>query len=303
MVYRLKAYSCDINKYASQVYKKRFNEDCLRNINDTDISSIPDFDILLAGFPCQPFSNAGQKKGFEDTRGTLFFDICRFLDVKKPRAFLLENVKGLVGHNKGETFKTILKHLNELQYNIHYKVLNSGDFGVPQTRQRIYIVGFKNIADGFGFEFPTPPKTVCKLKDVLEENVDKKYFFSKDYMNYLRTKAEREKARNNGFLYKITDLDAHSTTLIYSYTTLERNIVIDEKNFNRIPKEEKDKFDDIKGRRLTPIECERLQGFPDNWTEGISNTQRWKLIGNSVTVPVIKEITKNILEKLKQEEN
>lgn len=281
-------FSCDINPYACKVYKKQFNEDSFRNINDIDENSIPNFDLLLAGFPCQSFSRMGYEKGFEDIRGTLFFDICRILDKKKPQAFLLENVKGLVGNNKGKTFEVILKHLRELGYNVFYKVLNSKNFGVPQHRERIYIVGLLNHTE---FEFPDP-HIETKIKDILEPKVDKKYYFSRKYLDYLINKKIKEESKGNGFYYKMIDPEGVSTTLLYSNSCVERNIIYDP----NISPEEAPAVE--LWRRLTPLEFERLQGFPEGWADIIADTKRCSILGNSVTVPVVKEVSKSIIKKL-----
>lgn len=290
-------FSCDIDEYANKVYSNRFGDESRSIGNDItkiEVSLLPDFDILLAGFPCQAFSVMGHRKGFEDTRGTLFFDAARILKEKKPSMFLLENVKGLVNHDKGKTFEVIKNVLmDELGYMVYYKVLNSEDYGSPQHRERIYIVGFKDKKD-FSFPLSVTDSQRKKLRDIIEENtVLDKYYISEVYWNALKRHKERNSSNGNGFGYVILDKNGTSNTLTKSLSCLERNLIVD--NRNQCHKNSENI------RKLTPVECERLQGFPDGWTEGVSDTRRYQLLGNSVCVNVIEKICSKMFESYFEE--
>ncbi len=242
-------WSNDFNKYANQIYTKNFGEENhvtadIRGINPTDI---PDFDLLCAGFPCQAFSAAGKRKGFKETRGTLFFEILRIAEAKRPSLLLLENVKGLLNHDRGRTFTIILQALDELGYWIEWQVLNSKHHGVPQNRERVFIVGHLG---GRGGREIFPFIESSKIPDVGDAG--------KQIASALQSPGH---AAGN---YRGMNM-------------------IDQKS--RI-------------RRLTTTECERLQGFPDGWTEGVSDTQRYKALGNAVTVNVIEFLGHRIRESL-----
>ena len=254
-----------------------------------------DHDILVAGFPWQPFSIAGVSKknslgratGFEDkTQGTLFFDVCRILKEKRPKAFMLENVKNLCSHDKGRTFKIILESLDELDYSVFYAVLDGQNY-VPQHRERIIIVGFDRKRYGKNIEFdfkltPEYPKPV--MRDILEKNVDKKYTLSDKLWTYLQNYAAKHKAAGNGFGYGIAPLDGISRTISARYYKDGSEILIEQKGKNP--------------RRLTPRECARLQGFPDDFKIPVSDTQAYKQFGNSVVVPLMEDVAKLIVKKL-----
>lgn len=292
-------YTSEIDKYACESYSKNFPDDDHQPLNDITKCSektLKDFNILLAGFPCQAFSIAGRRGGFEDTRGTLFFDVARIIKEKQPDAFLLENVKGLVNHNGGKTLKTILNVLREdLGYkSTTYKILNAKHYGVPQKRERIYIVGFKDA--GGGFEFPNNSKVETCIQDILEkETVEKKFYVSAVGMKGMEVHKERHKSKGNGFGYEVKELDDIANAIVIGGMGKERNLVVDD----RIHEEEGlDLINSDFIRRMTPLEWERLQGFPDNWTEGVSNTQRYKQMGNSVAVPAIEAVASQILEEL-----
>ncbi|HNK97427.1 MAG TPA: DNA (cytosine-5-)-methyltransferase, partial [Chitinophagales bacterium] len=255
---------------------------------------IPDHDILLGGFPCQPFSIAGVSKknalgrahGFlDETQGTLFFDIARIIKHKKPKAFLLENVKNLVSHDKGRTFKVITETLKELGYSIHYKVLD-GKYFVPQHRERIIIVGFRNAIFGQQerFEFPTMAEANFAIKNILEKKVDPKYTLSDHLWKYLRDYAQKHKAKGNGFGFGLTDLNGISRTMSARYYKDGAEILIPQAGKNP--------------RRLTPRECARLQGFPDSFIIPVSDNQAYKQFGNSVVTPLIQAIGKNLIKEL-----
>lgn len=289
-------FSAEIDKYACQTYEENFGENPQHDITKIDEKNLPDFDILLAGFPCQAFSIAGKKGGFEDTRGTLFFDVARIIKEKQPKAFLLENVKGLTHHDKGKTFKTIINVLEkDLGYTVYFKLLNAKDFGIPQKRERIYIVGFKKEIE---FKFPKPVKLQKSVQSILEKNVvSGKYYLSDTYLNTLKKHKARHKEKGNGFGYEIVDTIAN--TLVVGGMGRERNLVYDDRLTDFTPKT------NIKGeinreyiRKMTPREWARLQGFPDSYKIPVSDAQAYKQFGNSVSVPVINAIAKLIIEKL-----
>jgi DNA (cytosine-5)-methyltransferase 1 len=361
-------FACDIDKYAKETYLKNFKPKLFaEDITTLDMEDLPYVDLLVFGFPCQSFSMAGKRKGFEDTRGTLFYDALRYLQEHNPRYFIAENVKGLLSHDNGKTFQTIIDCLakttnyqmslmpfENLGYHIHYKVLNTKDFGIPQNRERIFIVGIRDDEDN-NFNFPKEILLELKLKDILQDNplieIDKKYYLSDKAI------AKCEKSNANKNLSK-KGLDEISRTLIAGYykTPFDGQYIshslyprssktgkggtghlsksdgtsycLDTGNAQAI--ELKEDFRSVnavnkkypmfgrynktpnissclnsvdlmgvqynrKIRRLTPIECERLQGFPDNFTAGISDTQRYKQMGNTITVNVIQAIIKKLI--------
>jgi len=289
-------FSAEVDRYACQTYKENFGEDPHCDVTQVNEKNLPDFDILLAGFPCQAFSIAGKKGGFEDTRGTLFFDVARIIKEKQPKAFLLENVKGLTHHDKGKTFKTIINVLEEdLGYTVYSKLLNAKDFGIPQKRERIYIVGFKKEIE---FEFPKPVKLKSTVQGILEKNVvSSKYYLSDRYLDTLRKHKARHKAKGNGFGYEIVDTLAN--TLVVGGMGRERNLVYDHRLTDFTPRT------NIKGeinreyiRKMTPREWAKLQGFPDNYKIPVSDTQAYRQFGNSVSVPVINAIAELMIKKL-----
>lgn len=288
-------YSNEWNKYSQQTYYANFGEQPEGDITKVDAKTIPDHDILVAGFPCQPFSIAGvskkislgRKTGFEDkTQGTLFFDDCRILKEKRPKAFMLENVKNLKSHDKGRTFKTILESLDELKYKVFFAVLDGQNF-VPQHRERIIIVGFdmERYGDDIEFDFditPVNPKPV--MRDILEKKVDDKYTLSDNLWTYLQNYAAKHRAAGNGFGYGIAPLDGVSRTISARYHKDGSEILIAQKGKNP--------------RRLTPRECARLQGFPESFVIPVSDTQAYRQFGNSVVVPLIENVAKLIVEKI-----
>lgn len=284
----------EINEFACDTYEVNFGENPYGDITKINPDEIPEFDILLAGFPCQAFSIAGEKRGFNDTRGTLFFNIATILKKKEPDAFLLENVKHLKHHDKGRTFQVIKDVLTEdLGYHIHVKVLNAKDFGVPQNRERIFIIGFK---ENLQFEFPTPLKNNVKISDILEDEVDEKYYLSHEYLEGLKKHRARHEAKGNGFGYEVIPRDGIANALVCGGMGRERNLVRDEV----LPNAWKEQGDDIQMRneeglrKMTPREWARLQGFPDSFKFPVSMTQSYKQLGNSVAVPVIKAIAEKM---------
>ena len=284
-------FSSEWDKFAQKTYHANFGETPHGDITLVDENKVPDHDILLAGFPCQPFSQAGLKKGFEDTRGTLFYDIARIIAVKRPKAFLLENVKQLRGHNKGQTLQTILKVLvEELNYTVHFKVLKAADFGVPQNRERIYIVGFNNEFDGqlVPFEFPQPRNIPTRLGDILEQKTSEEFevftISDKLYEGHLRRK-EAHLEKGNGFGFSLFNADSQYTnTLSARYYKDGSEILIEQQGRNP--------------RKLTARECARLQGFPEEFVIPVSNSQAYKQFGNSVAVPVVRAIAEQMIQSL-----
>ena len=290
-------YSNEWNKYSQQTYFANFGEQPDGDITKVDARIIPNHDILVAGFPCQPFSIAGVSKkqslgratGFEDkTQGTLFFDVCRILKAKRPKAFLLENVKNLKSHDRGRTFQVITESLDELDYEVFYQILDGQNF-VPQHRERILIVGFdrKRYGKDIDFSFditPCDPKP-C-LRNILEDNVDERYTLSDKLWEYLQEYAEKHKAAGNGFGYGIAEPDGVTRTLSARYYKDGSEILIAQDGKNP--------------RRLTPRECARLQGFPDSFRIPVSDTQAYKQFGNSVVVPLMENVAKLVVEKMQE---
>lgn len=287
-------FTSEWNHYAQKTYHANFGEVPFGDITKIDEKEIPDHDILIAGFPCQPFSIAGVSKknslgrshGFKDeTQGTLFFDIKRIIEEKRPKAFLLENVKNLVSHDKGNTFKVIEKTLKKLKYNIHYKVLD-GKYFVPQHRERIIIVGFdenRYKADE-KFEFPTMPEATHAIEDILEPNPNPKYTLTDKLWKYLQDYAAKHKAKGNGFGFGLVDMDGITRTLSARYYKDGSEVLIPQDGQNP--------------RRLTPRECARLQGFPDEFVIPVSDTQAYKQFGNSVVSPLMQAVGENIVKEL-----
>ena len=283
-------FSSEYNKFAKVTYEANFGEVPFGDITKIDEKSIPDHDVLLAGFPCQPFSIAGVSKkkslgkqhGFlDETQGTLFFDIARILKEKKPKAFMLENVKNLVSHDKGRTFEVIYNALDELGYSVHFRVLDGQHF-VPQHRERIIIVGFdRNVfKERENFEFPKLPKPKKTIREILEETPDAKYTLSDKLWNYLQDYAAKHKAKGNGFGFGLTNLDGISRTISARYYKDGSEILIPQNGINP--------------RRLTPRECARLQGFPDNFLIPVSDNQAYRQFGNSVVMPLMHSIAKQV---------
>jgi DNA (cytosine-5)-methyltransferase 1 len=283
-------FTSEWDKYSVQTYKANFGEDYIYgDITKIATKDIPNHDILLAGFPCQPFSQAGLKKGFSDTRGTLFFDIERIIKNKKPKAFLLENVKQLKGHDKGRTLKIILEHLQDIGYsNIQYKVLRARDFGLPQNRERIYIVGFLDAKINFDFPIPSYKKT--KVGDILEQYIDEKYTISDRLWEGHQRRKKENKIKGKGFGYGIVNKESEYTNTISArYYKDGSEILIEQEGKNP--------------RKVTPREAARLQGFPDDFKIPVSDTQAYRQFGNSVPVKVIEKIAEEMLKHLKKKKN
>ena len=296
-------YSNDNDKYCCQTYEENFGHIDPRNIEAVveNQSEIPDHDLLLAGFPCQPFSIAGEKKGFEDkTRGTLFYAIAKILNTKKPDAFLLENVRYFKHHDNGRTWKTVRDVLqNDLEYRVYATVLNARYFGVPQNRPRFFIAGFKD--EAVAFNWPSENRKPPQLKDFLEKNIDPKYYLGQQYLNSLKEHRKRHEALGHGFGYKILNPEKEvSRTLVVGGMGKERNLIKNEP----LPDCWKPGDDPLKKknnegvRALTPREFARLQGFPDSFKIPISDTRAYKQFANSVAVPVIRAIAERMRDAL-----
>ena len=287
-------FSSEYNYFAQKTYEANFGEVPFGDITKINEKEIPDHDLLVAGFPCQPFSIAGVSKknalgkshGFlDETQGTLFFDIARILNEKKPKVFLLENVKNLVSHDSKRTFQVITKTLKELNYSIYYRVLD-GKYYVPQHRERIVIIGFSNdyFKGSEKFEFPELPVPDHKIKDILEKKPLEKFTLTDNLWEYLIRYSEKHKAKGNGFGFGMTDLNGISRTLSARYYKDGAEILIPQKGKNP--------------RRLTPKECARLQGYPDKFIIPVSDNQAYRQFGNSVVVPMMKSVGSNLVSEL-----
>ena len=279
-------FTSEWDKYSQITYQANFGDEPNGDITKTDVKDIPKHDILLAGFPCQPFSNAGLKQGFDDTRGTLFFDVARIIERRKPSMILLENVKGFVNHDKGRTMKIVKETLEELGYNVFYKVLNARDFGIPQNRERIYIVGMnKKKLGSIGFKFPQPSYKPTKVGDILESKVDEKYTLSNKLWQGHKRRLKEHREKGNGFGYSLFNQNSRYTSTISArYYKDGSEILIEQKNKNP--------------RKLTPREAARLQGFPESFKIPVSDTQAYRQFGNSVAVPVVSAIAKEMVKIL-----
>lgn len=319
-------FSSEWDKFAQKTYAANYGELPSGDITQVIASDIPDHDILMGGFPCQAFSQAGKKQGFQDTRGTMFFEIQRILVEKRPKAFLLENVKQLQNHDKGRTLQTILEILRgefseqadleidlseetkkalseKLNYWVDFKVLRAADFGVPQNRERVFLVGFDR--DYFGpncdfdqlFKWPVPPKFPTRLGDILEDlsnisHQDDCYTISdKLWEGHQRRKLEHG-VKGNGFGYTLYNHDSpYTNTLSARYYKDGSEILISQEDLGKNP------------RKLTPRECARLQGFPEDFiVDAVSQGQIYKQFGNSVCVKVIEALAKQMVECLEAAE-
>lgn len=283
----------EINKYADQIYQSKFPEH--KNYGDiTKINEkeLPDFDLFVGGFPCQAFSVAGKRGGFDDTRGTLFFDCARILKEKQPRNFILENVKGLLSHDNGRTFKTIINTLTELGYCVEWQVLNAKNFGVPQNRERVFIVGHlggipeRKVFPLGGNEQETSELQTPKRNIKLFNPFDEKY---SDISRTLNTGCGGPTTKNGQIVIEQLNNPSHSNDRVYGTDGLSPTL-------NTMQGGNRQPFIPEKSRirRLTPLECERLMGYPDGWTEGLSDTQRYKTLGNGIVSNVVAEVVKRL---------
>lgn len=280
-------FSSEIDKFAVKTYRANFNDTPYGDITKIKASDIPDHDILVGGFPCQAFSQAGKKLGFEDTRGTLFFEIARILKEKKPKAFLLENVRNLLSHDHGRTYSIIEQTLKDLNYEVTLLIYKAKDFGVPQNRERIYIVGFNKakVSNYAAFQQPIPPCITTSVGQILETDVDEKYTISDTlWQGHQRRKVDN-KMNGKGFGYTLFNANSpYTNTISARYYKDGSEILIEQVGKNP--------------RKLTPREAARLQGFPDNYIIPVSDTQAYKQFGNSVAVPVIQAIAQNLIQVL-----
>lgn len=298
------------DEYAQKTYRLNYQDkfDIAGDITKIEEQDIPEFDICLAGFPCQAFSLAGKRMGFDDDykgmcRGTLFQDVVRICEYHRPKVIFCENVKGLTIHDKGRTFKVIEKAFKQIGYNVYSKVLNSKDFGVPQNRERIYIVAFRKDIDSSLFEFPKPTNSDACIRDIMEDKeVSVKYYLSTVYIDTLVKHKARHESKGNGFGYEIRDLDGKAGAIVCGGMGRERNLIIDNRLTNFKP------ITHIKGevnrqgiRKMTPREWARLQGFPDDFKLELADTHLYKQFGNSVTVNVIEAIAKEIKKVLEND--
>ena len=309
----------EIDPYAIKIYEKHFKHKNHGDVTKIEAKELPEYDLLVGGFPCQSFSIAGRRRGFDDTRGTLFFDIARILKENKPRYFLLENVKGLLSHDSGRTFKIIIATLNELGYDLQWQVLNSKNFGVPQNRERVFIIGHLR-GTGRPKVFPLGGSSE-EIKGTIHPCIDANYY--KGYSNQrkmielTKDKSDAQRVYDiNGIAKTLKGLGGGQGAKTGLYAVASRSwprTGKDDKNrqqrleprfdgvTNTLTGVEKDNWlsDGVKIRRLTPTECERLQSFPDGWTEGLSDTRRYQTLGNAVTVNVIEEIIKRLFNEQK----
>lgn len=279
-------YSNDIDPQACHTYRNNFGEIEEKDIKLVNVKSLPKFDVLLAGFPCQPFSMIGKRDGLKDPRGQLFNEVVRFLDERKPRAFVLENVRNLLKHNKGETYKFIKSSLENSGdgYTVFESVLSSKDFGLPQKRQRVYIVGIKRPHKIFSFPEKSLKPGKKSVREILEKNIPEKYYLSQKYYEGLLVHKKRHEAKGSGFGCQVLDPNGISNTLVCGNMGRERNLI-------------KDKPVSVNKwgvRKLTERECARLQGFPDWFKIPVSTTQAYKQFGNAVSVPVAEGVARKL---------
>jgi DNA (cytosine-5)-methyltransferase 1 len=290
-------FSCEWDKWCQETYIENYGDHPAGDITKLSMQDIPSHDVLTAGFPCQPFSLAGVSKkkslgrehGFLDkAQGTLFFNTAKIIKEKRPKMFLLENVKNLFNHDKGNTFKVIEGTLrDELKYHLFYDVIDARNY-VPQHRERLFIVGFdkKLFRERPDFKFPKQPKTEPKLDSILEKEVDPKYILSSKLWQYLQDYAEKHRKKGNGFGFGLFDGNGVARTLSARYYKDGSEILI------KVPRSSRP-------RRLTPRECAALQGFPKGFKIPVSDTQAYKQFGNSVAVPVVKAVAKQMLKVYK----
>lgn len=295
------------DQFAQKTYRANFKDsfEISGDITQIKEQDIPGFDICLAGFPCQPFSMAGKHQGFDDDykgmcRGTLFMDVARICEYHKPKIIFCENVKGLTIHDKGKTFKVITKTFEQLGYNVFSQVLNSKDFGVPQNRERIYIVCFRKDISPIDFEFPTGIDKQTCIKDILDPApIPSKYYLSETYLTTLKNHKKRHEERGNGFGYVIRDINGISGTIVCGGMGREGNLIIDDREHSLVPTTKiKGEINKENVRKLTPREWSKLQGFPDDYILPLADVHLYKQFGNSVSVPVIQEIAKQIKKYL-----
>jgi len=288
-------FSNEIDKSACETYKENFGTDPYGDITKIKSGEIPDFDILLAGFPCQAFSIAGRQRGFDDIRGTHFFEIARIIRDKKPLAFFIENVKHFKSHDGGKTFDTVKKVIeDELGYTFYPEFLNAKDFGLPQNRERICMVGFREPTE---FRLPEPNGKKKVLDDILEDNVSGDHFLSQRYLDTLKKHRARHEEKGNGFGFMIREKSDIANTIVLGGMGRERNLIVDKKSLKSSGRKDANRE---AVRCLTPREFLRLQGFPESFRIVVPKTQMYRQAANSVAVPVIKEIAKCMKKSLSE---
>ncbi|MDD2391671.1 MAG: DNA (cytosine-5-)-methyltransferase [Bacilli bacterium] len=284
----------DFDKYACETFRANINDNIVCGDINEHLDEIPKHDILIGGFPCQPFSTLGKLKGFDDERGTLFFTIKEIITKHHPKVVVLENVKNIVNHDNGNTFRKIKEELEELGYVVYFKVHNTADFGIPQRRNRVYIVALrKGCFNDVPFEYPKPKKLKTTVQDLLDENVEEKYFISKNMIGTILGNGTK------GYIVKPTiDMPLCKTltaTMHKMHRASQDNYFTDNTNYERHCKENKTNI-----RKLTPNECRKLQGFPSDWKQVVSDTQAYKQFGNAVTVDVAYEVAKSLISYIEE---
>lgn len=281
-------FTSESDRFAQITYKENFGETPHGDITKINEIEIPSHNLILAGFPCQPFSHAGLKKGFDDTRGTLFFDVARIIKFHKPEIVFLENVKGFQNHDNGRTFGTIKSTLDELGYNVSFEILNAKDFGIPQNRSRIYIIALKRSKYGKNefFKFPDPPFLPTFVGDILERKVSDKYTISdRLWAGHQRRRLEHAQ-KGNGFGYSLFDFNSvYTSTISARYYKDGSEILIKQEGKNP--------------RKITPREAARLQGYPESFKIVVSDNQAYRQFGNAVAIPVVRAVALKLKYYLK----
>ena len=301
-------FASEIDYYAINTYENNFRNDFYvsGDITQIDARDVPPFDICLAGFPCQAFSIAGRRAGFNDDyygsyRGTLFREVVRICEYHRPKVIFCENVKGLVNHDRGKTFKTICAAFADSGYTVHYKVLNSKDFGLAQNRERVYIVCFRSDINDLKFIFPPPEERKGILADILEDApIPSKYYISETYLETLRRHRKRHEDAGNGFGFIIRDLNDIAGALVCGGMGREKNLIVDPREHSLEPMTKiKGEINKENIRKMTPREWARLQGFPDDFVFYAADTQLYKQLGNTVSVNVVEAVARQIKKVLK----
>ncbi len=288
-------YSNDVDRYACATYRANFGEIDEKDIRLVDPVTMPEFDVLLAGFPCQPFSMIGKRDGLNDPRGQLFNEVVRFLNVRKPKAFVLENVKNLLKHDRGQSYDFIKNSLQGAGngYTVFEQVLDSKNFGIPQHRERVYIIGISNPYKDFEFPKGDFEAKENKISNILEKKVHEKYYLSQRYYDGLVNHKNRHSDKGSGFGCEVLNPKGISNTLVSGNMGRERNLIQDRSvSINRWGV-----------RKLTERECARLQGFPESFKIPVSTTQAYKQFGNAVSVPVAKAIATSLQKYLRSQNN
>ena len=287
----------DFDKYACETFRANISDNIICGDINEHLDEIPDHDILIGGFPCQPFSTLGKLKGFDDERGTLFFTIKEIITKHHPKVVVLENVKNIINHDNGNTFKKIKDELDELGYNVNSKVHNTADFGIPQRRNRVYIIALrKGCFNDVPFEYPKTRKLKIAVQDLLDKDVEEKYFISKNMIGTILGSGTK------GYIVKPTiDMPLCKTltaTMHKMHRASQDNYFTDNVNYEKHCEGKKTNI-----RKLTPNECRKLQGFPSDWEQVVSDTQAYKQFGNAVTVDVAYEVAKSLMEYIENNKN